>query len=89
MYRCTQTTAPVDRSTPTHALISRLMEERGHSFNQAMNQAIRDGLNPQARTALVTPTFSRKEPGSNLDKAVALAGHMEDDEPIRKMRMGV
>lgn len=64
------------------------MEERGISFKQAINQAIRDGLNPRARTVFVTPTFSMGQPGINLDKAVALAGHMEDDELIRKMRMG-
>ncbi len=81
-----RTTVTLDPDT--QALISRLMEERGISFKQAINQAIRDGLNPRARTVFVTPTFSMGQPGINLDKAVALAGHMEDDELIRKMRMG-
>jgi hypothetical protein len=72
-------------------LLRDAMRERGISFKQALNQAARDGLararQPRAkRFVQKTHSFGA---GSefNLDKALALADALADEERIRKMRL--
>jgi hypothetical protein len=72
-------------------LLRDTMRERGISFKQALNQAAREGLvrarQPRAkRFVQKTHSFGA---GSeiNLDKALALADAMEDEERIRKMHL--
>lgn len=82
-----RTTVTLDPDT--EAVVRRLMERRGVSFKQALNDAIRAGDSPAVepepfRTTvrhLGTPTVS-------LDRALQLAGDLEDDELIRRMRVG-
>lgn len=66
------------------------MEERGISFKQALNEAVRIGLSspgaPAARKKFRQQTFHMGvRPGINLDKALSLAGQLEDEEILRKM----
>ena len=67
------------------ALVKRHMRERGLSFKDAVNQAIRAGLDPGAQGAARTPTYSMGEPKLPLEKALALAGAFEDDELARRL----
>lgn len=69
------------------ALLKRVMEERGISFKEAVNTAIRTGLGgPGRREGHATPTFAMgHEPAIAWDKALTLAAELEDDELIRKV----
>jgi hypothetical protein len=69
------------------ALVKRLMRERGLSFKQAVNQAIRAGLADRStRTPARTRTFRMGfEPSLPWDKALRLASELEDDELTRRL----
>jgi hypothetical protein len=82
-----RTTVTLDPDTA--ALIRRRMRERGVSFKQALNDAIREGLTAgDARPPFRTRTARMGTPTVNLDRALQLAGDMEDEELVRKIRMG-
>lgn len=68
------------------ALIKRTMAERGLSFKQAVNEAIKAGLTRgQGTTSFETPTFRMGKPAVPLTHAVRLAAEMEDEELIRRL----
>lgn len=68
-------------------LIRRRMTERGVSFKEALNSAIRDGAaRPAADVAFTTTTVSLGEPAFDVDRALALAADLEDAEIVRKLR---
>jgi hypothetical protein len=69
------------------ALVKRLMHQRGMSFKQAVNHAIRLGLaEPQGRASIRTPTFPMGyEPAIPWDKALRLAAELEDEELSRRL----
>ena len=70
-------------------LIQQSMQERGLSFKQAVNAAIRAGLAPPSRrTKVRTPTFQMGQPAVPLDGALRLAGQLEDEETLRKLASG-
>ena len=73
-------------------LLRNAMRERGISFKQALNQAARDGLvrarQPRAKRFVQKTYAMGAIEGVNLDKALALADALEDEERIRKMRLG-
>lgn len=75
------------------ALLKRVMRERGISFKEALNNAVRDGLRPTgkrdtSKAKFRTPTFSMGfNPAYNLDKALQLAADLEDEEIVRKMQL--
>jgi len=84
-----RTTVTLD--SDTEALLRKRMRDRGVSFKQALNDAIREGLTRQPRTARApfrTATADLGLPGVNLDRALALAGELEDEELVRRMRAG-
>jgi hypothetical protein len=83
-----RTTVTLDPDT--EALIRRRMHERGVSFKQALNDAVRDGLARPGgrRERLRIASASLGVPTVNLDRALQLAGQLEDEELIRKMRLG-
>jgi len=80
-----RTTVTLDPDTK--ALIDRAMRERGLSFKEAVNTAIRQGLSlPQPSRRQSTPTYRMGlRPELNLDKALRLSGELEDAEILRKM----
>jgi hypothetical protein len=69
------------------ALVRRVMRERGLTFKQAVNEAIRAGLAPRSeRPTTGTRTFRMGfNPTIPLDKALRLAGELEDEELTRKL----
>jgi hypothetical protein len=71
-----------------HALVRKLMRERGLSFKEAVNLAIRSGLAPElGATTSRTPTFDLGLPQVPVEKALRLAGELEDEELVRKLSL--
>jgi hypothetical protein len=72
-------------------LIRGSMKERGISFKDALNEAIRRGLvrgNQRRTRRFVQKTFSLgQEQNFRWDKALATAAAMEDEELSRKMAL--
>ena len=87
MLSFVRTTVTLDADT--EALIRRLMTERGVSFKRALNDAIRAGapgrVEPQTPFTDVQPLG---QPAVNLDRALTIAGDLEDEELIRRMQAG-
>jgi len=84
-----RTTVTLD--SDTEALLRRRMRERKVSFKQALNDAIREGSGQQAQRGgqqFHTTTAALGLPTLNLDRALQLAGELEDEELVRKMRAG-
>lgn len=70
----------------TDAVVRRLMRERGLTFKQAVNEAIRAGAaRPGRRRDFRTPTYEMGAPIVPLEKALRLAGELEDEELTRKL----
>jgi hypothetical protein len=74
------------------AKLKRLTRNRGISFKEALNSTVRRGFErgeakPQPYS-LPPPQRLEARPGVNLDKALQLAGELEDAETIRKLRLG-
>lgn len=79
-----RTTVTLDPDTD--AIVRALMRERGLTFKQALNAAIRVGSGRGARNAAFrTPTYDMGSPAIPLDKALRLAADLDDDELIRKL----
>lgn len=70
-------------------IVRRRMRERGISFKEALNDAIRRGAG-RAGTGepFRTQTAAMGESRVNLDRALQVAADLEDDELIRKWRAG-
>ena len=83
-----RTTVTLDPDS--EALIRRRMRERRVSFKQALNDVIRAGAveGGGVRPTFVTETANLGVPTVNLDRALQLAADLEDEELIRKMRVG-
>lgn len=82
-----RTTVTLDADT--EQLIRARMAERGVPFKKALNDLIREGVPTHQRGApFATRTASLGVPAVNLDQALQLAGDLEDEELIRKMRRG-
>jgi hypothetical protein len=70
-------------------IIRRTMRERGITFKQAINEAIRRGqMKPAPERRATFPTYAMGEPKVDLTKALRLAGQLEDAEIIKKMNRG-
>jgi hypothetical protein len=67
------------------AIVRRLMKDRGLSFKQALNEAILAGARKPTRQKFKTRTYSMGKPLVPLEKALRLAGELEDEELIRKL----
>jgi hypothetical protein len=71
------------------ALIKSLMRDRGLTFKDAVNSAIRVGLRPATPSdGARTPTFNLGTPAVALTKALQIAAELEDDELVRKLNVG-
>jgi Arc/MetJ family transcription regulator len=72
------------------ALIRRAMKERGLSFKEALNAALRAGLTPAkpGKRDFVQKTFALgPEQNFRWDKALAAAEAIEDEELSRKLSL--
>lgn len=82
-----RTTVTLDDDTLV--VVRRLMAERGVSFKQAVNDAIREGAARRPRrTPFRTRTAALGTPTVPLDRALQLAGELEDEELLRRQRRG-
>ena len=75
------------------ALIKKAMRQRDTSFKAVLNDAVRAGLNKTRPRSAVPkawdfPTYHMGQPLVDLTKANALAGELEDQELIARMRRG-
>jgi hypothetical protein len=64
--------------------------ERGVSFKEALNSSVRRGLESSAAPSRPYRVPTRQlgvRPGINLDKALQLAGELEDAETMRKLQL--
>jgi len=71
------------------AKLRTLARERGISFKDALNGALRDGLSTgrvAAPYTLRTRVLGLRR-GVDLDKGLALAGQLEDAETLRKLEL--
>jgi hypothetical protein len=71
------------------AKLKATMRERGVSFKAALNDAVRAGLDSSSPAR--RPFKVRTAPLGvriNIDKALTIAGEMEDEEIIRKIEEG-
>ncbi len=68
-------------------LVERAMGERGLTFKEALNDAIRRGLGPSPRRhKRPTKTFRMGfEPALPWDKALRMAADLEDEEVVRRL----
>jgi hypothetical protein len=72
---------------------AKLKEEtrtRGISFKEALNSSVRRGLESsgiESQPYRVRPKRLGARPGVDLDKALALAGGLEDEEILRKLSL--
>ena len=81
-----RTTVTLDPDTA--ALIEQRMRERGVTFKQALNDAIRAGAASTPTVPFRTETADLGTPSVNLDRALQVSVDLEDDELIRRMRVG-
>ena len=82
-----RTTVTLD--SDVEALLRKRMEERGVSFKEALNEAVRKGLAVERSSReLRTPTAELGLPVVNLDRALQLAAELEDEELVRRARVG-
>ncbi len=73
----------------TLAVIRRRMAEKGTSFKEALNDAIREGESRRPTpAAFVTRTADLGVPSVSLDRALQLAAELEDEELVRRQRRG-
>lgn len=81
----------VDIDPDVDARLRALARERGVPLRVVINDALRAGLHPAANSETrpyVLP--SRRlglRPGIDVDKALALAGELEDEETLRKLEL--
>jgi len=87
MMQMMRTTVTLDPDV--EAKLRAAMRERGVSFKVALNDAVRAGLDgagaPARRFRMKTAPLGLR---INVDKALAIAGELEDEEIIRKRELG-
>jgi hypothetical protein len=80
-----RTTVTLDQDVAQQ--IQQRMRERGVGFKEILNELLRRGLrSSEDPEPYAGPTFSLgARPEVDLDKALALAGAMEDEEVLREL----
>jgi hypothetical protein len=83
-----RTTITLDEDS--RLLVERAMRERGLSFKDAVNDAIRAGLGTRRPAASPDPTTARDlgTPRVDLTQALRIAAHLEDDAQSRGLAEG-
>jgi hypothetical protein len=82
-----RTTVTLDADV--EAKLKATMRERGVSFKAALNDAVRAGLSRPGQAARPYKMHTaRLGVRIDIDKALTIAGEMEDEEIIRKREMG-
>lgn len=89
MMQSMRTTVTLDPDV--EAKLRATMRERGVAFKVALNDAVRAGLSgpaPAARRYRMPTGKLGVRAGVNFDKALRLAGELEDEEIVRKLELG-
>lgn len=81
-----RTTVTLDPDT--RLLVERSMRERGLSFKEALNEAIRAGLAPSERDRSRTLSRSLGPARLDLTRALRIAGDLEDEASVRMLSEG-
>lgn len=81
-----RTTVTLDPDT--EQIVRRRMRERGMTFKQALNDVIRAAASSPSAEPFRTRPAAMGVPAVNLDRALQLAGELEDEELVRKQRTG-
>lgn len=81
-----RTTITLDADT--RGLIEKFMSERGLSFKESVNEAIRRGLAPAPTESHVTVPRHLGTPRMDVVKALALAADLEDEAIARRLSEG-
>ena len=82
-----RTTVTLD--SDTEQIIRQRMTERRVSFKQALNDLVRASqASVNGPTRFQTTTRSMGLPAVNVDRALQVAGELEDDELMRRMETG-
>ena len=69
-------------------LLARVLQERGITFKEAVNTAIRAGLTTPQLFDVSFRTYDMGEPRVDVTHANQLASQLEDDEIARKLTVG-
>jgi hypothetical protein len=71
------------------AKLKRVTQERGISFKEALNTSVRRGLRSAeaSRPYRVPARRLGIKPGIDLDRALRIAGELEDTETLRKLAL--
>lgn len=81
----------IDLDPDVDARLRALARERGVPLRTVINQALRDGVAANSAgggSGYKLPSHDLgARPGVNLDKALALAGVLEDDQITRKLEL--
>ena len=71
------------------SLIKRLMSAQGIGFKEALNAAVRRGLSTRPSPQFRQRTFPMGlRPEVDYDKALRIAGALEDEEVVRELATG-
>lgn len=71
------------------AMVHRVMRERGLTFKQALNEAVRAGLAQRpARRRPRPPAIDMGEPLVDVTKALRLAAELEDQDRAARLAQG-
>ncbi len=81
-----RTTVTLDPDT--RRLVERLMRDRGLSFKQAINEAIRSGLAGGSRPRSYTTPRRLGPPELDLTRALRIAADLEDEALARRLTEG-
>jgi hypothetical protein len=81
-----RTTVTLDPDT--RLLVERAMRERGLSFKDAVNEAIRAGLGSRPGARAYTTPRDLGPARVDLTKALQVAGQLEDDALARRLAEG-
>jgi hypothetical protein len=82
-----RTTVTLDPDT--RLLVERAMRERGLSFKEAVNEAIRAGLGPSGAGPRTYTTPRKLGPARvDITKALQIAADLEDDALARRLAEG-
>lgn len=76
------------RDPDVEQIVRRRTRERGMSFKEAINDAIRRSVSRSSPTRFRTATASMGESRVNLDRALQVVADLEHDELVRKIRSG-
>ena len=88
MMLCVRTTVTLDPDV--EAIVKQAMRERGLTFKQALNQAVRAGATARRpRVEEPLPTHDMGEPLVDVTKALRLVGELEDQERAARLSRGV